>query len=63
MMYSVDEIAPAIFAFVAGLQVGVIITAKLYAEMQQYYNKEERRYIYFLQKERKKIFTSITVVK
>ena len=50
-----DEIAPAIFAFVAGVQVGVIITAKLYAEMQQYYNKEERRYISFLQKERKKM--------
>ena len=50
-----DEIVPAIFAFMAGVQVGVFITAKMYAEMQQYYNKEERRYISFLQKERKKM--------
>ena len=54
-MYDMDEIVPAIFAFVAGVQVGVFITAKIYAEMQQYYNKEERRYISFLQKERKKM--------
>lgn len=50
-----DEIVPAVFAFALGLHIGVFITAKIYAEMKVYYNREEKRYIYFLQKERKKM--------
>lgn len=54
-MYDIDEILPAVFAFVTGVHVGVFVTAKLYEGMKNCYNQEEKRYILFLQRERKKM--------
>ena len=54
-MYDIDELMPAVFAFVTGVHVGVFITAKLYEGMKRLYNQEEKRYIFFLQRERKKM--------
>lgn len=50
-----DEIVPTVFAFVAGLHIGVYVTSRLYADMKRYYNHEEKEYIAFLLKERKKM--------